>query len=221
MLASNFVTACWFFGGPFRLFGLICPAVPPWLPIEKRDQVCRVELARARHPGPDGLVKQPLKGVAEGPVQVRRSGSWPAASPFHGEVVLLVSVGLLAISVSVALAVRTYSRWRLVRKTFNEGLPAEGRVLDAYVLPGDQGRPGLQHAIVGFRAADGREYRLDMDTDRREPLGMQMRLHYLPSSPERALLVEAGRGTVRTVLTLLVLVCLGLVGILLTVVGLP
>ncbi|MFB7462852.1 DUF3592 domain-containing protein [Streptomyces sp. NPDC056224] len=138
-----------------------------------------------------------------------------------GHRLLLGSVGLLAASVSVALAVRTYSRWLFVRKTFDEGLPAEGRVLDAYVLPGDQGRAGLQHAIVGFRAADGREYRLDIDTDRRRPLGAQMRLRYLPSSPERAVLVEAGRGTVRTVLTLLSLVGLGVVGVFLTVLSLP
>ncbi|MFG2987158.1 DUF3592 domain-containing protein [Streptomyces sp. NPDC048258] len=137
-----------------------------------------------------------------------------------GHRLLLGSVGLLAISVSVALAVRTCSRWLLVRKTFNEGLPTEGRVLDAYVLPGDQGRAGLQHAIVGFRATDGREYRLDIDTDRRRPLGAQMRLRYLPSSPERAVLVEAGRGTVRTVLTLLFLVGLGVVGVFLTVLSL-
>ncbi|MBT2542889.1 DUF3592 domain-containing protein [Streptomyces sp. ISL-44] len=137
-----------------------------------------------------------------------------------GHRLLLASVGLLAISVSVALAVRTCSRWLLACKTFNEGLPAEGRVLDAYVLPGDQGRAGLQHVIVGFRAADGREYRLDIDTDRRRPLGARMRLRYLPSSPERAVLVEAGRGTVRTVLTLLLLVGLGLVGVLLVALGL-
>lgn len=137
-----------------------------------------------------------------------------------GHRLLLASVGLLAISVSVALAVRTCSRWLLACKTFNEGLPTEGRVLDAYVLPGDQGRAGLQHAIVGFRAADGREYRLDIDTDRRRPLGALVRLRYLPSSPERAVLVEAGRGTVRTVLTLLLLVGLGLVGVLLMVLGL-
>ncbi|MEU9163539.1 DUF3592 domain-containing protein [Streptomyces sp. NPDC048424] len=135
----------------------------------------------------------------------------------NGHRLLLSSVGLLAMALSVALAVRTYRRWLFVRKTFNEGLPAEGRVLDAYVLPGDQGRAGLQHAIVGFRAADGREYRLDIDTDRRRPLGAQMRLRYLPSNPERAVLVEAGRGTARTVITLLFLVGLGLVGVFLTV----
>ncbi|MGW8779764.1 hypothetical protein ACWGNM_17120 [Streptomyces sp. NPDC055796] len=137
-----------------------------------------------------------------------------------GHQLLLGSVGLLAISVSVALAVRTCSRWLLVRKTFNEGLPSDGRVLDAYVLTEGQGRAGIQHAIVGCRTADGREYRLDIDTDRRRPLGAQVRLRYLPSSPERAVLVEAGRGTVRTVLTLLFLVVLGLVGVLLTVLGL-
>ncbi|MEJ8646328.1 DUF3592 domain-containing protein [Streptomyces sp. MS1.HAVA.3] len=137
-----------------------------------------------------------------------------------GHRLLLGSVGLLALSVSFALAVRTCSRWLFVRRTFDEGLPTEGTVLDAYLLPGDQGRAGLEHAIVGFRAADGREYRLDIDTDRRRPLGAQVRLCYLPSSPERALLVEAGRGTVRTVLTLLLLVVLGLVGVLVTVLGL-
>ncbi|WP_158866559.1 DUF3592 domain-containing protein [Streptomyces xanthophaeus] len=99
-----------------------------------------------------------------------------------GQRLLLGSVGLLVISVSVALAVRTCSRWLLVRKTFGEGLPTDGRVLDAYVLTEGQGRAGLQHAIVGFRAADGREYRLDIDTDRRRPLGAQVRLRYLPSS---------------------------------------
>ncbi|MFD3682527.1 DUF3592 domain-containing protein [Streptomyces sp. NPDC058613] len=130
------------------------------------------------------------------------------------------SVGLIAISVCVALAVRTCSRWLLVRKTFDEGLPAQGRVLDAYVLTGDQGRAGPQHAIVGFRAADGREYRLDIDTGRRRPLGAQVRLRYLPSSPERAVLVEAGTGTMRTVLTLLFLLVLGLVGLLVTAQGL-
>ncbi|WP_405787215.1 DUF3592 domain-containing protein [Streptomyces sp. NBC_00029] len=137
-----------------------------------------------------------------------------------GHRLLLGSVGLLAISVSVVLAVRTCSRWLLVRKTFNEGLAGGGRVLDAYVLPGDQGRAGLQHAIVGFRAADGRQYRLDIDTDRRRPLGAKVRLRYLPSSPERAILDEAGRGTVRTVLTLLFLVVLGLVGVLVTALSL-
>ncbi|MDX2389519.1 DUF3592 domain-containing protein [Streptomyces sp. DK15] len=130
-----------------------------------------------------------------------------------GHRLLLGSGGLLALSVSFPLAVRTCNRWLFVGKTFNEGLPTEGGVLDAYVLPGDQGRAGLQHAIVGFRAADGRAYRLDIDTDRRRPLGEQVRLRYLPSSPERAVLVESGRGTVRTVLTLLILTGLGLVGV--------
>ncbi|QMU77225.1 DUF3592 domain-containing protein [Streptacidiphilus sp. PB12-B1b] len=133
---------------------------------------------------------------------------------------LLGSAGLVAVSASVALAVRTWSRWLLIRETFDEGLPAEGRVLDTYVLPGDQGRAGLQHAIVGFRAVDGREYRLDTDADRRRALDSRVHLRYLPSSPERALLVEAGRGTVRTVLTLLFLACLGLAGIFLMVLGL-
>ncbi|OKK16150.1 hypothetical protein AMK16_25950 [Streptomyces sp. CB00455] len=137
-----------------------------------------------------------------------------------GHRLLLAAFGLLALSVSVALAVRTCSRWLLARRTFNEGLPADATVVDAYVLPGDQGRAGLQHAIVGFRAADGREYRLDLDTDRRRPLGARVRLRYLPTSPERAVLLEAGRGTVRTVLTLLFLVALGLVGVLLTVLSL-
>ncbi len=137
-----------------------------------------------------------------------------------GHRLLFASVGLLAVSVSVALAVRTCSRWLLICKTFKEGLTTDGRVLDAYVLTGDQGRAGLQHAIVGFHAADGRAYRLDIDTDRRQPLGAQVRLRYLPSSPERAVLVAAGRGTLRTVLTLLFLVGLGLVGVLLTVLGL-
>ncbi|MFE3559236.1 DUF3592 domain-containing protein [Streptomyces sp. NPDC059193] len=134
---------------------------------------------------------------------------------------LLGSVGLLAISFSVAFTVRTCRRWLFVRKTFNEGLPAEGKVLDAYVLTGDQGRAGLEHAIVGFRAADGREYRLDIDTDRRRPLGSEMRLHYLPSSPEQAVVAEAGRGTVRAVLTLLFLLGLGVGGVFLMVLSFP
>ncbi|MFJ4963594.1 DUF3592 domain-containing protein [Streptomyces sp. NPDC088729] len=133
-----------------------------------------------------------------------------------GQRLVLGSVGLLVLSVCVVLAVRTCRRWLLVRKTFRKGLSADGTVVDAYVLPGDQGRAGLQHAIVGFRATDGRGYRLDMDIDRRRPLGTLMRLRYLPSSPERAVLVEAGRGTVRTVLTLLILAALGLSGIALT-----
>ncbi|MEJ8646238.1 hypothetical protein WKI68_43340 [Streptomyces sp. MS1.HAVA.3] len=110
-----------------------------------------------------------------------------------GHRLLLGAVGLLVISLSFALAVRTCSRWLFVRKMFNEGLLAGGGVLDAYVLPGDQGRAGLQHAIVGFRAVDGREFRLDLDAVRRGPLGAPMRLRHLPSSPERAVLVEAGR----------------------------
>lgn len=138
----------------------------------------------------------------------------------EGHRLLLSAAGLVTLSVCVALAVRTCSRWLLVRKTFNEGLPAEGRVLDAYVLAGDQGRAGPQHAIVGFRAAGGREYRLDLDTGRRRPLGARVRLRYLPSRPERAVLVDAGPGTVRTVLTLLILVVLGLLGVLLTALAL-
>ncbi|MBC3839175.1 DUF3592 domain-containing protein [Streptacidiphilus sp. 4-A2] len=133
---------------------------------------------------------------------------------------LLVCVGVLALSVAVALAVRTRCRWLLVAETFDEGLWVEGRVLDAYVLPGDQGRAGLQHAIVGFRAADGREYRLDTDADRRRALGTRVQLRYLPSSPEQAVLVEAGRGTARMILTLLFLAALALAGALLTVLGL-
>ncbi len=133
---------------------------------------------------------------------------------------LLDAVGILAVLVSVALAVRTCSRWLLVGETLDEGLLAEGRVLDTYVLPGDQGRAGLQHAIVGFHAADGRAYRLDTDADRRRPLGARVQLRYLPSSPERAVLVEAGRGTVRMVLTLLFLTGLGLIGVILALLGL-
>ncbi len=89
--------------------------------------------------------------------------------------------------------------------------------MDTYVLTGDPGRAGLEHAIVGFRAADGREYRLDIDTDRRRPLDAQMGLHYLPPNPERAVLVEAGRGTVRAAVTLLILLGLGAGGAFLTV----
>jgi len=133
---------------------------------------------------------------------------------------LLGSLGLLTVLASVTLALRTCSRWLLVRETFGEGLPAEGRVLDTYVLPGDQGRAGLEHAIVGFRAADGREYRLDTDADRRRPLGARVQLRYLPARPERALLVEAGQGTARTVLTLLLLAGLTLAGSFLTVLAL-
>ncbi|MFD3326829.1 DUF3592 domain-containing protein [Streptomyces sp. NPDC058701] len=138
----------------------------------------------------------------------------------EGHRLLLSSVGLVTLSVCAALAVRTYSRWLLIRRTFKEGLVTEGRVLDAYVLSGDQGRAGPQHAIVGFRAVDGHEYRLDIDTGRRRPLGARVRLRYLPSSPERAVLAEAGPGTLRAVLTLLLLAVVGLFGFLLTVLGL-
>ncbi|MFE7098309.1 DUF3592 domain-containing protein [Streptomyces erythrochromogenes] len=133
---------------------------------------------------------------------------------------LLGLAGSLAISVSVALAVRTCRRWLFVRRTFNEGLSAEGRVLDTYVLTGGQGRAGLEHAVVGFRAADGRQYRLDLDTDRRRPLDERLRLRYLPSNPERAVLAEAGRGTVRAVVTLLFLLGLGVGGAFLTALSL-
>jgi len=122
------------------------------------------------------------------------------------------SAGLLVVSAAVALAVRTCSRWLLIGETFDEGLPVEGRVLATYVLPGDQGRAGLQHAIVGFRAADGRAYRLDTEADLRRPMGARVQLRYLPANPVRAVLVEAGRGTLRTVLTLLFLAGLGLGG---------
>jgi hypothetical protein len=127
------------------------------------------------------------------------------------------SAGLLAVSFAVALAVRTCGRWLLIAETFDEGLPIEGTVVDTYVLPGDQGRAGLQHAIVGFRAADGRAYRLDAEADRRRPMGARVQLRYLPSNPERAVLVEAGRGTVRMVLPLLFLAGVGMGGVFLTV----
>jgi hypothetical protein len=126
------------------------------------------------------------------------------------------SAGLFVVSAAVALAVRTCSRWLLIGETFDEGLPVAGRVLATYVLPGDQGRAGLQHAIVGFRAADGRAYRLDTEADCRRPMGARVRLRYLPANPVRAVLVEAGRGTLRTVLTLLFLAGLGLGGLSLT-----
>ncbi|MEU3063888.1 DUF3592 domain-containing protein [Streptomyces subrutilus] len=137
-----------------------------------------------------------------------------------GHLLLLVSLGLVVALVAVALAVRTFLRWLLIRRVFTQGLLATGTVVDAYVLPGDQGRAGLQHAIVGFRAADGRAYRLDFDATRRWPLGAEVGLRYFPSSPERAVLAEPGRGTVRTTLTLVLLVCLGLAGVLVTVLGL-
>jgi hypothetical protein len=88
------------------------------------------------------------------------------------------------------------------------------------VVPGDQGRAGSRHVIVGFFAADGREYRIDDSSGRPRVRGDFVPVRYLPARPQDAVAADAGQGSsVGVVLMLAFLAVFALVGLFFAAIG--
>ncbi|MFC1439929.1 DUF3592 domain-containing protein [Streptacidiphilus sp. N1-10] len=104
-----------------------------------------------------------------------------------GAFALLCGVAGLLVLVIGARAVRRRVR---TRRTLSDGLPADGQVLHIYTVPGDQGRDGVQHAVVAFRTVDGRRMLTNDESGLSRAVGDQVPVRYLPERPQDAVLAD-------------------------------
>src|SRR3954447_19880238 len=106
---------------------------------------------------------------------------------------VLGTIGLLAAVIAAVFGARTVTRSALALQTLRAGLLAEGQVLDTYLVPGDQGRPGVRHAIVAFHTPDRREFRI---VGRARAVGDRVPVRYRPERPDHAVLGDVPRSGV-------------------------
>ncbi|SEK50774.1 DUF3592 domain-containing protein [Streptacidiphilus jiangxiensis] len=135
---------------------------------------------------------------------------WPAHSA-DGLVLGVLGAGLTL--VAGAIGVRLVNRWFWRLRALDEGLTAEGRVLDVDREPGDQGREAITRTVVWFYAPDGREFRVEDGTGRSRVLGERVPLRYLPDRPEWAFVAGEEPGAGDTVVVLFFCVLVALAGV--------
>ena len=114
-----------------------------------------------------------------------------------GSFALLCGTAGLVVLVVGAHAI---SRKVRVHRTLTAGVPTDGQVLHTYTVPGDQGRNGVQHAVVAFRAVDGRKFLVNDESGLPRAVGQQVPVRYLSGQPQRAVLADVPQGLLGTVL---------------------
>jgi hypothetical protein len=122
-----------------------------------------------------------------------------------GFAVLFGMIGLLCALIGAVTGGRAVSRTSVTSQTLSTGLLAQGRVLDTFVVPGDQGRAGVRHAVVGFHTPDGHEYRIEEQAGRRRIVGDRVPVRYLQESPQQAVLDDTRRSEVDLAMLMLCL----------------
>jgi hypothetical protein len=137
-----------------------------------------------------------------------------------------VVIGLAFLTMGVGMPFLTIRRARQATGALRQGLTAEGRVLDTYVTH-RQDRASERHVIIGFRAADGREYRIEDSGNRPRVVGDHVPVRYLPDRPDLAVPADTSVGALAGVSVVvcvfggvfavagLVVLLLGLTGVLL------
>ncbi|WP_328923534.1 DUF3592 domain-containing protein [Streptomyces sp. NBC_00190] len=106
------------------------------------------------------------------------------------------SIGLLcgaAGLICLVVGLRAVARKVRTHRALSTGLLAEGRVLQTYVVPGDQGRAGVRRAAVVFRSADGREFLLDDRSGRPRAVNDRVLVRYPQARPQHAVLDDVPR----------------------------
>uniref|UniRef100_A0AAU2VF48 DUF3592 domain-containing protein n=1 Tax=Streptomyces sp. NBC_00003 TaxID=2903608 RepID=A0AAU2VF48_9ACTN len=126
-------------------------------------------------------------------------------------------VGLLFAVVGIGALIGVVRKVSEHKRTLREGLTAQARCLEAYVVRTHRS-DGLVHhqrrLIVGFRAVDGREVRVQVTSRQPYVTGDMVPVRYVPHRPERAVVDEAptGVGVVSCLFAgvMVVFACLGL-----------
>lgn len=106
------------------------------------------------------------------------------------------TVGLVVL----VIAMQAISRKSRKQQTLTAGLPTDGQVLHTYTVPGDQGRNGVQHAVVAFRTADGRRFLINDESGLPRAVGDRVPVRYLSEEPQGAVLADVPQGVVGAVL---------------------
>ena len=133
-------------------------------------------------------------------------------------------VGLAFTAIAVIMIVRILRRAGTTGAALRSGLVAEGRVLDVYqALEGRHDhRLTVRHAIIGFRAANGQDYRIDDSSGQPRIVGDHVPVKYLPGSPDRGVPADArgaGTGGMPAVVPVIILSVFGLIGLFFALIG--
>jgi hypothetical protein len=130
--------------------------------------------------------------------------------------VVFGSLGALFACVGVVMILVMGLRLAERRRTLREGLLAEGRCLETFMVhrSSTDGRSeSSRYQIVGFETADGREVRARMAAGRLSVVGDFVPVRYLPERPERAVPADASPGPAPAdglaVVALVVFTCVG------------
>ncbi|MFD7165768.1 DUF3592 domain-containing protein [Streptomyces violascens] len=106
-------------------------------------------------------------------------------------------VGLLFALVGIAMLVGVVRRVSEHRRTLREGLRAQARCLETYVVRTHRSGGPVHHQrrlIVGFRVGDGRDVRVQVTSRQPYVTGDMVPVRHLPHRPERAVVDEAPTG---------------------------
>jgi hypothetical protein len=114
-------------------------------------------------------------------------------------------IGLICALIGMVTGGRAVSRSAVTSQTLSAGLLAQGRVVDTFVVPGDQGRAGVRHAVVGFHTPDGQEFRIEEQAGRPRIIGDRVPVRYLQESPQYAVLDDVRRSGVGLAMLMLCL----------------
>ncbi|MFF3691231.1 DUF3592 domain-containing protein [Streptomyces sp. NPDC002187] len=107
------------------------------------------------------------------------------------------TIGLLFAALGIVMLVLTVRRVLEYRRTLREGLVAEARCLETFVVH-NRSSEGHGHSqrrlILGFRTPDGRDVRAEVTSEVPYVVGDIVPVRYLPQRPERAVPATASSG---------------------------
>ncbi|MCX4825643.1 DUF3592 domain-containing protein [Streptomyces sp. NBC_01142] len=124
--------------------------------------------------------------------------------------------GLLFAAFGIGMLIWMVRRTSAYKRTLREGLVAEARCLETFVMHRSSNGHGhsQRRQILGFRTSDGRDVRAQVASDQLYVVGDIVPVRYLPHRPEQAVPAAAPPGLgVMSYLTgavLVVFTCIGL-----------
>ncbi|MFF3324251.1 DUF3592 domain-containing protein [Streptomyces sp. NPDC002889] len=107
------------------------------------------------------------------------------------------SVGLLFAAFGIVMIVFMVRKASEHRRTLREGLVAEARCLETFVVhhrSAEGGGHSQRRLILGFRTSEGRDVRAEIASDVSYVVGDIVPVRYLPERPERAVPAETSPG---------------------------
>ncbi|MEU0397529.1 DUF3592 domain-containing protein [Streptomyces sp. NPDC006208] len=106
------------------------------------------------------------------------------------------AAGVLFAAMGIAVLIYTVRNVLERRRILQEGLVAEARCLETFVVHhSSQGHGQSQRRLIlGFRAPDGRDVRAEVVSEVPHVIGDIVPVRYLPQRPERAVPVGAASG---------------------------